>query len=181
MTHPGLTGVLLLGGASRRFGSPKALAQMRGETLAERGWRTLGAICDERVAVGKSVDGLGFSFPVHDDGIPVRAPLAGVVAGLRRASHDVCVVLPVDCPLVSPAALVQLAEACADAAVPQTGPLPGAYRRTALPHLQQRLVDGDLELRDALEELETRIVELDPNELVNINTEGDLRRLVAGS
>jgi molybdopterin-guanine dinucleotide biosynthesis protein A len=65
--------------------------------------------------------------------------------------------------------------------VSQTGPLPGAYRRTALPQLQQRLVDGNLELRDAVEELETRIVELDPDELVSVNTEGDLRRLVAGS
>jgi molybdopterin-guanine dinucleotide biosynthesis protein A len=181
VARQGLTGVLLVGGASRRFGSPKALAEIKGETLAERAWRTLGAVCDERLAVGKSVDGLGFPFPVHDDGTPVRAPLAGVVAGLRRASHDVCVVLPVDCPLVSPEALTRLADACADAAVPQTGPLPGAYRRTALPQLQQRLVDGDLELRAALEELETRFIELDPDELVNVNTEGDLRRLVARS
>jgi molybdopterin-guanine dinucleotide biosynthesis protein A len=176
-----LTGVLLVGGTSRRFGSPKALAEIKGETLAERAWRTLGAVCDDRVAVGKSVDGLGFPFPVHDDGTPVRAPLAGVVAGLRRASHDVCVVLPVDCPLVSPEALARLADACADAAVSQTGPLPGAFRRTALPHLQQRLIDGKLALGEALDELETRVVELDPDELVTVNTEGDLRRLVAGS
>ena len=33
----GLTGALLVGGASERFGSPKALAQLRGETLAARG------------------------------------------------------------------------------------------------------------------------------------------------
>lgn len=181
MAHPGLTGVLLVGGASRRFGSPKALAEIKGETLAERAWRTLGAVCDERIALGKRVDGLGFPFPVSDDGTAVRAPLAGVVAGLRVAANDVCVFLPVDCPLVSPASLAELAEACADAAVPQTGPLPGAYRRTALPELEQRLADGDLELRRAVEALDTRVVELDPDELVNVNTEGDLRRLVTGS
>ena len=44
-----LTGVLLVGGASTRFGSPKALARFRGETLAERAWRTLGEACDERL------------------------------------------------------------------------------------------------------------------------------------
>jgi molybdenum cofactor guanylyltransferase len=178
MAHQSLTGVLLLGGASRRFGSPKALAELRGETLAERAWRTLGAVCDERLALGKRVDGLGFPFPLHDDGTQVRTPLAGVVAGLQRASHDICVFLPVDCPLVSPAALTELAEACADAAVPQTGPLPGAYRRTALPELQQRLADGDLQLRDALDAIDTRVVELDPDQLISINSEGDLRRLV---
>ena len=37
-----LTGVLLVGGASRRFGSPKALIELDGETLADRGRRVLG-------------------------------------------------------------------------------------------------------------------------------------------
>jgi molybdopterin-guanine dinucleotide biosynthesis protein A len=178
VAHQSFTGVLLVGGASRRFGSPKALAEIRGETLAERAWRTLGAVCDERLALGKRVDGLGFPFPVRDDGTPIRAPIAGVVAGLRAASHDVCVFLPVDCPLVSPEALAQLAEACVDAAVPQTGPLPGAFRRTALPELEQRLADNDLDLRRALEALDTRVIELDSDELLSVNTEGDLRRLV---
>jgi molybdenum cofactor guanylyltransferase len=178
VAQTGVTGVLLVGGASRRFGSPKALAELKGETLGERAWRVLGAVCDERIAVGKRVDGLAFSFPVHDDGTPVRAPLAGVVAGLRAASNDVSIFLPVDCPSVSAATLVELAEACADAAVPQTGPLPGAYRRTALPELEQRLADRELALSAALDVLDTRVVELDPEELVNVNTERDLRRLI---
>jgi len=46
----------LVGGASRRFGSPKALAVFRGETLAEGAWRVLGEACDELIAVGKPAD-----------------------------------------------------------------------------------------------------------------------------
>jgi molybdenum cofactor guanylyltransferase len=170
----GLTGVLLVGGASRRFGSPKALASLDGETLAERGWRTLGAVCTERFAVGKVADALVLPFPVHDDGTPVRAPLAGVVAGLRLALNDVCVFLPVDCPLVGAGALTALGDACADAAVAQTGPLPGAYARRILPVLERRLADENLALRDALHELDVRIVDLDPAELVNVNEPRDL-------
>ena len=170
MAGLGLTGVLLVGGASRRFGSPKALAEFEGETLGERGWRILGEVCDERIAVGKEADGLDLPFPLVDDGTELRAPLAGVVA-----VSDVCAILPVDCPLVTPAMLLALAEACADAAVPQTGPLPGAYRKSALPVLEARLAAGELSLRDA--PLEFMLVELDGSRLVNVNTPDDLRDL----
>ena len=171
------TGVLLLGGMSRRFGSVKALAPLGDETLAERGWRALGDAFPHRLAVGKAADQLGLPFPLLDDGIQVRAPLAGVVAGLREAPTDVAVFLPVDCPLVTPDALRSLAEACADAAVSVTGPLPGAYAKSALPVLEQRLGSDDLALEEALAELDVRQVELDEELLANVNTERDLDRL----
>ena len=130
--------MLLVGGAGRRFGSSKALAQLAGESLAERAWRTLGDCCAERLAVGKAADRLPLPFAVLDDGYEVRAPIAGVVAGLRAARHEVVVVLPVDTPLVTADVLLRLAEACREAAVTQTGPLPGAYRRSVLPLLERR-------------------------------------------
>lgn len=177
MASGGLTGILLVGGASRRFGSPKALAQLDGETLAERAWRTLGNACDERIAVGKLADGLPLPFELVDDGTDVRAPIAGLVAGLRAAGNEISVVLPVDVPALHAAQLLQLAAHCADAALPQSGPLPGAYRRTALPVLERRLAAGELALRHALQELDARVVALDPAALVNVNTPADLQRL----
>jgi molybdopterin-guanine dinucleotide biosynthesis protein A len=173
-----LTGVLLVGGASTRFGAPKALARLDGRTLAEIAWDTLGELCDERLAVGKLADRLDLSFDVVDDGSSTRAPLAGVVAGLRAAAHDVSVFLPVDCPLVPAGALRLLAVACADAAVPALdAPLPGAYRKTALPVLERRLAGGELALRDALAELDVREVPLDEALLVNVNTPAELAAL----
>ena len=61
------TGVLLVGGASERFGSPKALAAFRGETLAERAWRVLSDVCDEVIVVGKPDDAHELPFPVVGD------------------------------------------------------------------------------------------------------------------
>jgi molybdopterin-guanine dinucleotide biosynthesis protein A len=80
-------------------------------------------------------------------------------------------------PLVTPELLLALADACADAAVPQTGPLPGAYRKTALPVLERRLGEGRLALGDALSDLETRTLEVDATLLANVNTPDELRRL----
>jgi molybdopterin-guanine dinucleotide biosynthesis protein A len=172
-----VTGILLVGGSSRRFGSPKALARFGDETLAERAWRLLGASCDMRLAVGKRSDGLELPFPLLDDGSEVRAPIAGIVAGLRASLGELAVVVPVDCPLLEADDLGALAAACADAAVPPTGPLPAALRRTALPAFERGLATGRLALREALAELDVRVVELDPARLVNVNTPDELAAL----
>jgi molybdopterin-guanine dinucleotide biosynthesis protein A len=177
VAHRALTGVLLVGGASTRFGSPKALAQFGGTTLADRAWRLLGEACDERIAVGKRADGLELPFDLLDDGTDVRAPIAGVVAGLRAARHELAVVIPVDVPLLTVAALHELAAACRDVAMPPSGPLPGAYRRTALPQLERALADDRLALRAAIADLDVTIVDLDAALLVNVNTPGDVQRL----
>jgi molybdopterin-guanine dinucleotide biosynthesis protein A len=177
VARPGLTGILLVGGASTRFGSPKALAQLQGETLAERAWRTLGETTDTCIAVGKHADGLALPFPVLDDASPTRAALAGLVAGLRAASTELSVVLPVDMPRVTPELLLELADACTDAAAPTAGPLPAAFRTSALPVLERRLDAGDLALHAALDELAAARIELDAELLVNVNTPDDLRRL----
>jgi len=177
MARRELTGVLLVGGASRRFGSPKALARFNGKTFAEQAWGVLGEACDERLVFGKARDERPLPFPVHDDGSPVRAPLAGVVAGLRVARNEICVFLPVDVPFATAGLVRKLAEACRDAAVPSSGSLPGAYSRNALPVLERRLAAGELALRDALGELDTVILELDPGLLVNINAPEELAAL----
>jgi molybdopterin-guanine dinucleotide biosynthesis protein A len=171
-----VTGVLLVGGASRRFGSQKALATLPShETLAERAWAQL-AWCDERIAVGKGEELL--PFPVVADGSGVRAAIAGVVAGLRTAANDLCVVVPVDVPALEERDLRLLASACRDAAVPPTGPLPGAYRRSAaLGVLEDGLATGRLSLRAAVELLETAVVPIDPAHLLNVNSPEDLTRV----
>jgi molybdopterin-guanine dinucleotide biosynthesis protein A len=179
--RPGVAGALLVGGASRRFGSPKALARFEGETLAKRGHRALREAFEEVVVVGKAADGLELPFPVLDDGSKERAAIIGVAAALRLTAAEIVVVLPTDMPFVTPELLVALAEACteAEAAVPQTGPLPGAYRRSALPVLERRIAEGELALYEACLELELRTVQWDEALLRNVNEPGDLERLQA--
>ena len=161
-----VTGILLVGGASERFGSAKAHAPFRGETLAERAWRILHVVCDEVFAVGKA-DGAELPFPVFDDGAEERAPIFGLIAGLRLASNDVCLALPVDVPLITPGALRALA---ATRTVPQTGPLPGAYPKDALHELEARVARAELSIRG----VNPLVLEIDETQLLNVNTRMDL-------
>jgi molybdopterin-guanine dinucleotide biosynthesis protein A len=107
---------------------------------------------------------------VLDDGVDVRAPIAGVIAGLRAAAHETALVLPVDCPLVTPELLRRLGEA---RAVPQTGPLPGAYGKDDLDVLERRLAGGELSLRG----VNPRVLEVDERLLANVNAPADLSAL----
>jgi molybdopterin-guanine dinucleotide biosynthesis protein A len=163
-----LTGILLVGGSSSRFGSPKPLAVLAGETLAERAWRLLGEVCAERLAVG---DGESLPFPALAD--ERTGPVAAIAAGLRAATHDLSVVIPVDMPLLSPGSLRLLAAACRDAAVAQAGPLPCAVAKRTLPAFEQ----GERRLRTVLDGLDTARIELDGRLLANVNTPADLARL----
>jgi len=176
VAHREVVGVLLVGGASRRFGSPKALARLRDETLGERAYRVLGEAFERVIAVGKEGDALSLPFPVLDDGSDERAAIVGVAAGLRLADADICVVLPTDMPFVTAEVLGSLADAVVDAdvAVVQTGPLPGAFRRVVLSLLEQRIAAGQLGLQDALGEFVTRVVQVDPELLRNVNAPADL-------
>ena len=161
------TGVLLVGGASERFGSAKALARFRGETLAGRAWHVLGETCEEVIAVGKDRDVLELPFPVLDDGTGERAPVFGVIAALRAASHETCLVLPVDCPLVTSDLLRALVAA---GAVPHTGPLPGTYSKAMLVELEARVAAGELSLRG----VNPTVLEVDERLVANANTRMEL-------
>ena len=173
-----MTGVLLVGGASRRFGSPKALAQVDGTTLAERAHATLAAAFPRVIAVGKHADALPLPFPVLDDGSEIRAAIVGVAAGLAVAETELCVLLPTDMPLVTPDLLRSLAAAAresgGDAATFASGPLPAALRVATRPVFERRIRSGDLALHRALVELETVTVEADEELLRNVNSPRDL-------
>ena len=159
MARRALTGILLVGGRSRRFGSPKELAAYEGEALRDRAWRLLGEACEQRLAVGRG--GL-------DD--PGTGPVAAIAAGLRAAAHDVAVVIPVDMPLLTAAALHALADACRDAAVAQHGPLPCAVAVRTLATFDTE----ERRLRTVLAGLDTAQIELDETLLLNVNEPADL-------
>lgn len=130
-----------------------------GETLGDRAWRLLGETCDERIRVGPG--GLAD---------PGTGPVAAIAAGLRAASHEIAVVIPVDMPKLTAAALRELAAACRDVAVAQDGPLPCAVARRMLPAFET----DEQRLRTVLAGLDTAQIELDAALLLNVNTPDDV-------
>jgi len=148
-------GVLLAGGRGTRLGAgiPKALVVCGGRTLLARALATLDTLGDAVVVVAPRE----LELPVPraqrvDDPPGAAGPLAAMVAGLGARPFDEAVVLAVDLPLVTPAALSGLRSRRGDAlavlAAPGDLPQPVAawYAFAARERLAAALAAGERSL-----------------------------------
>lgn len=160
---PGLAGLLLAGGASRRMGTDKALLVVGGQTLAARGVALLRAVCGGGVLVAPGGRPLGLGLDEVPDAVPGSGPLGGLVAGLERAAAPLVAVLAVDLPLASGPVLRALAAVWdgEDAVLPVVGgrrePLHAVWSAAAAPALRAELAAGRLALHRAAAGLRVRV------------------------
>jgi molybdopterin-guanine dinucleotide biosynthesis protein A len=110
------SGILLAGGASRRFGRPKLLEPLDGAPLFHRPLRALLDSCDEVVIV-LAPDVPEPSLPDGRDRVrfardPVayEGPLAGTRVGLEHVRREYAVLVAADMPGVTPKLLLLMAE-----------------------------------------------------------------------
>jgi len=145
--------VVLAGGESIRFGSDKALAQLRGQPLVARVLSGLRAAGFAQVAVAAKDPGkyaaLASGAELLTDVRPLQTPLAGLATGLRASRHDLVFACAADMPFAADAALIDAlwaAIADHDAAVPQAGgslqPLCALWRRAPCLRAAEELLAG---------------------------------------
>jgi molybdopterin-guanine dinucleotide biosynthesis protein A len=192
-----VTGVVLAGGGSRRFGSDKLAADLGGRPLLHRAIERLLEVCDEVVVV-LSPDGAEPSVPVGPvtfarDETTHEGPLAGAAAGLAAVGSDLAVVVGGDMPSLEPDVVRELCRTIVEAeavlAVLSDGgegrPLPCVVRREpALAAALRLLAAGRRRLRDLQAEVPTVLVQesiwttLDPERrtLVDVDEPTDLDR-----
>ncbi len=194
-----VTGVIVAGGKSRRFGSDKAAATLRGRPLLQWVRDALAPVVDEIIVVmaaGQSLPSMHPGIPVTavEDREPERGPLGGIAAGLAAASSPVCFAASCDAPLLLPAAVEAIVRALGDhdAVLPEVGgfrqPLAAAYRREiCLAAAEAALATGTNRITDAFASLdilrlsEDRLVRADPDlrSFRNANTTEALAAIAA--
>ncbi|NYF23347.1 molybdenum cofactor guanylyltransferase [Sporosarcina sp. JAI121] len=107
-------GIVLAGGQSRRFGSPKAFAKLGEQYFYDRAKDALEASCDEVIVVTRQ--DLFERFRVGEEVIfdkPEYAglgPLAGILSVMESVEADRYAVLPCDMPYVDSRAMSKLVE-----------------------------------------------------------------------
>lgn len=184
-----LLGVVLAGGRSSRFGSPKALARLHGRPLWSVAARALSPCPAGVVAVVNDDDvAREIPFPTRADVRPGLGPLGGVETALtwaREQGVDGALVLACDMPWVTPAVVGGIVDAWtgdSPVAVRSDGPwgfepLCAAVPTTLLDEASRALSRGSLEvgawMRDAVPLL-LRPPESATRVFRSVNRRGDL-------
>ncbi len=168
-----VTGVVLAGGASHRYGSDKLATRIGGRRLLDLAVAGVGGVASTVIVALASGDDRTIAVPhgvslvrVHDDR-PLGGPLVGLGSALREIRRGRVVVVAGDMPSLAPAVLrallERLATSGADACLPVVAgaarPLPSAIRaEVAAPATVAALASDDHSLRGMLARL--RVVEL---------------------
>lgn len=190
-------GIVLAGGASRRFGSDKLAAEVGGRPLLHHAIERLLQVVPEVVVVlGPKADRPSVpagSVTFVRDELEHEGPLAGTASGLQHLGSERAIVVGGDMPGLEPevarALLRASHETGAVAAVLSDGgdgrPLPIVVRtEPALAAARRLLADGRRRLRDLLAEVPTVVVDeptwtaLDPERrtLLDVDEPSDLDR-----
>ena len=109
-----LVGVILAGGANRRYGSHKALARIGDRTILERTIDALAPAVRQVVIVANEPDAYrGCGLAVRPDVRPGLGVLGGILTAVRWAEEERCeaaLVLGCDMPLLPTSLLTRIAE-----------------------------------------------------------------------
>lgn len=127
-----VSGIILVGGSSRRMGQDKALLPVGNQRLIDRVVSLVGAVADDLLVVASGAE--RYRSPhwrVVQDAFPGAGSLGGLYSGLQAARYSYAVAVAVDMPFLNPDLLRYLIRVGRDwdATVPQVNP----FRLSARP------------------------------------------------
>jgi molybdenum cofactor guanylyltransferase len=158
----GMTGVILVGGKSRRMGRDKAFIPWEGRPLFERTLDIFNESFRQVILVGNHEERFAdYHLPVISDLYPGSA-LGGLYTGLYHATTDHIFVAPCDMPYPSRELIRCLCNIRDgyDAIVPRTPqalePLFAIYAKSCLEPMREMLENGELKVYDLYPRISTR-------------------------
>ncbi len=187
-----LTGAILAGGQSLRYGRNKAIEPFRGERMIDRALQSLRSRCDPLLVIANDLTPYyGVKAHLLLDIRPRQGPLGGIHTALFFSPHEWVLVRATDMPFLAPGlleALLDRREGC-DVVVPLMGdryePLSALYRRSCIPAVSRVIESGKRQVIAFYDRVKVNTVPetiwraFDPEGLSfrNVNTQDDMRDL----
>ncbi|MGG2094915.1 molybdenum cofactor guanylyltransferase [Bacillus sp. S13(2024)] len=187
-----ITGIVLAGGKSRRFGEPKALAIWQGKTFIEHSIEALKEVVTDIVVIShpRITNELShiLDAPVVED-IELykgNGPLAGILTGMEFVDADWYIVAPCDTPNVSKEwamELIERADETYEAIVPldegQKQPLLALYHNKVKEKIEQLLKEEQRSMQGLLSQCSVQYVTIEEalGVFLNVNTKEEYNQL----
>jgi molybdopterin-guanine dinucleotide biosynthesis protein A len=169
---PGISGFVLAGGASSRFGRDKALVQLAGKPLLIRICELVEASAGSVCIVAPSGRYAEFHFPIVDDRWPDQGPLGGIITALRATADtggasEWNLMVSCDMPFLTRDWLSYMVERAlasnAEVIVPRSEyglePLCACWRTSIAPALQAAFNDGVRKVTEAMKRLRMEVLD----------------------
>lgn len=192
-------GIVLAGGESRRFGSPKAIAMWNNKTFIEYSIESLMPHADKILVITReelltTLTKNSSKFIRILEDVPRyqgKGPLAGIYTGMISQRADYYLITPCDMPLMSSSMfkkwLTAAQEGEYDCVIPVLNgkiyPLNGVYKKTCLPDIAFCLQENIYKVLELLERKNTKYIEVEKEEELffkNVNTPNELIGIIEG-
>ncbi len=164
-----VTGIILAGGKSSRFGSNKALTRFEGDRLIERLCRAVGSVTGRMMLITNTPADYAFlKLASRKDLVPRCGPIGGIYTALRSVQTPLCLCVACDMPFIRPEFLEYMIERSPgyDAVVPvndgRVEPLCAVYRETCVPAIEDRIQARRYKIAGFFDEV--RVLQLPPEE-----------------
>jgi molybdenum cofactor guanylyltransferase len=186
---PDVTGIILAGGRSSRYGSNKALVELNGTRLIERAVEVMKSIFQEVILVTNTPADYAFlNLPMLPDLIKGLGPIGGVYTGLETISGKAGFIIACDMPFLHKNLIRHMVQVRQkfDAVVPRIGwmiePLHALYTKKCLPVIKASIDAHEYQIAKCFQKLCVKYLEkeellaFDPElmSFFNINEPKDL-------
>ncbi len=182
-----ISGVVLAGGKSRRFGRDKGLYPFRGVPLVKNALDILQPLCDEvLISTNDPESYKSFDVKTIMDIYTDCGPLGGIHSGLTHADGDLIALIPCDTPFVPSSLYTFLLHHIGShqAIMPTHGkytePMCAIYAKNCLDQIEQAMAEKRYKILDALKTIDASFINVEdqaffePDIFHNINYKENL-------
>ena len=174
-----VSGVILAGGKSSRYGINKAFVKVEGIALIDRVAGVLQSVFEETVIVTNNLEDYAYlDMPMRHDIVPGLGPLGGIFTGLQMITGEAGFFVACDMPFLNPRLIRYLSgikngTSRFDVVIPRIAwkleALHALYGRRCVPHIEKLIHSGNYQIIKLFPNVSVRHVEAE--EIVRFDPE----------
>jgi molybdopterin-guanine dinucleotide biosynthesis protein A len=166
--HKGITGIVLAGGKSNRYGRNKALVEMNGIRLIERVIGVMELLFEHLLIVTNTPQDYAYlKLPMVEDLIKGLGPLGGIFTGLQTISDEAGFFVACDMPFLNGELIHHMADVMEDfdAVVPKVDwkieTLHAIYTKSCIPAIKELIDNRDYQIFNFFQKVRIRYLSKD--------------------